>query len=1493
MQETMKERIDRYVVELLHIDEVSKNKQMDLEAGDLGKTYYLSSPDARNFSEYMLLTIAQKIGLPGNTALRNSSITGAGEQIIGRNITIFDWQAGDGSSDPQALAKFIESAYKDISTKGNNPLFLGVGELKWTLRSSQTDYKVVRTPILIFPIRLLPSAGNGPAYIEFVNDDVYLNPCLIRKMAATLPADTVKDFPHPNGVGADPDAPIDLARLGDGNEYFDRVANFVASCKRAAGSDTVFDLEKDTVAIAQYNHDEMCMYYDVLRNRDRIDSHPLIRRIFTENDELPPQADLTTAPPAPFTLPRDSVQEEMIRRVLAGESLVIKGPPGTGKTLTIANMISVLMSANKRVLFVSKKLAALSEVFKNIPDRLKKFALLMDYESEAQAAKVNPSSIRAALKELLKFRETYSPRGTLFSDHDVASRAEREARSFLLDYQRMMFGTSDVGGVSLYDAIDIHSKFDLPIIEFVDGRAAMACPRDAYLTLLNRVEEAGDLFTRLTQDGAHMLYKSSWYGVTTQAEVSARADLYDQIAKDLRPLLSEIAAVQEETGCHVTTLDLLTLVYAMSNMLTVEQKKKLSSVGGCEKYVDALIGALTAYQDTEQKDVAERLLPTVPQEIEATCEALAALKCDLTLTPDEMETIVRDGAFVKDINWTSDLLKQLIELLHKVDATRSEQQAFLYDSRAVFRQELTPDEAKTILDAYESLAKYVDQDVERPSAFDFGAKKYVKLLTPLCFAQQNTLKELAKATCDYYAYDAKGKEVEGLLLTISKLLRCELTPERRALVEKITPRCLEAGLTPLTYVERIQGAQDTVLAAYEPLTNKNVPLQEAILAYTITLKRNDIAYALSILDDCLDLFGSEKPTDTIATAEAVVAWLRLDALSGGDDDTRIRLNSFVATLKRQIPDLARRASKLRPLFLATGHLYYGRWGLPTLDDLNLFLGEYGDKGLRDAAVRYAECTSTQGLRTFFSHFESGTHTRGDNTFVDWFEHSFYDSAIRAKVKAMGDKGTWGADVSYRIQKLSEAEANLCELNAERIERTLTEQINPASPMYAFLSHENDKGTLRALFKNYPDAILSMKQCILLSPSSVSVLFRPDAYSHFDVMIIDEASQLEPVTVLPIAFRAKQCVIVGDEWQMPPIRHFRMKDPTVDMDEKEPSLLGLALRNRAFRATTLQCHYRSRTESLIRFSQRRYYPEMRTFPAPTPRTQHLGLQNVFVEGCCVGGINEAEAQAVIERLRAHYDKWYVDGHLTRTVGIVAFGEKQIARIASLARQDQKLREYHHNPDAEGLGYFYRTIEKVQGQQAEDMILSLTYGVNESGKVSQTFGELNRGKLGECIFNVAVTRARSTVTMIHSIRSEDITNENVTFIRDYLATVEQFGSEDSSGFLSAEVNLGLISSIRDYIISLGIAHERVVAEYGVTDGSVRIPIAILNETLDTAVLAIWCEKSLGNAYNYLDFNMRYVGTLATNGWNIHRLYAYDWVNNSQAEKEALKEAVLKVR
>ena len=100
-----------------------------------------------------------------------------------------------------------------------------------------------------------------------------------------------------------------------------------------------------------------------------------------------------------------------------------------------------------------------------------------------------------------------------------------------------------------------------------------------------------------------------------------------------------------------------------------------------------------------------------------------------------------------------------------------------------------------------------------------------------------------------------------------------------------------------------------------------------------------------------------------------------------------------------------------------------------------------------------------------------------------------------------------------------------------------------------------------------------------------------------------------------------------------------------------------------------------------------------------------------------------------------------------------------------------------------------------------------------------------------------------------------------------------------------------SVAEFVVSCGVARERVVCNYGVTDGSVRMPVAVLSEDLSRAELGIWCELPVGKKYNYLDYNMRYVETFERCGWKLHRVYAHDWADNAQAEREALAAALAK--
>ncbi|WP_028979810.1 AAA domain-containing protein [Sporocytophaga myxococcoides] len=66
----------------------------------------------------------------------------------------------------------------------------------------------------------------------------------------------------------------------------------------------------------------------------------------------------------PFSL--DGSQENAIKAVKSGKSVVVQGPPGTGKSQFICNLICDFVARRKRVLLVSQKRAALDVVYERI-----------------------------------------------------------------------------------------------------------------------------------------------------------------------------------------------------------------------------------------------------------------------------------------------------------------------------------------------------------------------------------------------------------------------------------------------------------------------------------------------------------------------------------------------------------------------------------------------------------------------------------------------------------------------------------------------------------------------------------------------------------------------------------------------------------------------------------------------------------------------------------------------------------------------------------------------------------------------------------------------------------------------------------------------------------------------------------------------------------------------------------------------------------------------
>lgn len=298
------------------------------------------------------------------------------------------------------------------------------------------------------------------------------------------------------------------------------------------------------------------------------------------------------------------------------------------------------------------------------------------------------------------------------------------------------------------------------------------------------------------------------------------------------------------------------------------------------------------------------------------------------------------------------------------------------------------------------------------------------------------------------------------------------------------------------------------------------------------------------------------------------------------------------------------------------------------------------------------------------------------------------------------------------------------------------------------------------------AVQRIKPCFMMSPLSVAQFLEPGGL-RFDVVIFDEASQVEPADALGAIARAEQVILVGDEKQLPPTNFFNAIGAATDdasADDGEggapaadlESILGLGQASIPAR-TRLRWHYRSRHQSLIDFSNREFYDhDLRVFPSPYVGGGTHGLRFRFIENAVYlrgkGQHNPVEARAVAEAVIEH----------ARTtpelsLGVAALNARQQNAILD---ELERLRRELDDPDVERFfaadraePLFVKNLETVQGDERDVMFLSIGFGRDDAGRLTMNFGPINQ-EGGWRRLNVLVTRARQCCTVFSSIRPEDI-------------------------------------------------------------------------------------------------------------------------------------------
>jgi len=263
---------------------------------------------------------------------------------------------------------------------------------------------------------------------------------------------------------------------------------------------------------------------------------------------------------------------------------------------------------------------------------------------------------------------------------------------------------------------------------------------------------------------------------------------------------------------------------------------------------------------------------------------------------------------------------------------------------------------------------------------------------------------------------------------------------------------------------------------------------------------------------------------------------------------------------------------------------------------------------------------------------------------------------------------------------------------------------------------------------------------------------PFEAGFFDILVIDEASQCDIASCLPLLYRAKNVVVIGDPQQLKHIstiteqqdRQLLTKHDLVDAHANWAysvnSLFDLASHLcKPEDIVDLRDHHRSHLD-IIEFSNQQFYggrlriatryDKLRTLQREEPAVRWSNIKGQVVRPSAGGAENPTEAQAVVDELKRLCEQGYAG-----SIGVVSPFSAQANRIRELAYQDDALTARLVHMD-----FLAYTVHKFQGDERDVIIFSpvVSKGIRD--------GALYFLRNNRYLFNVAVTRARAALIVV---------------------------------------------------------------------------------------------------------------------------------------------------
>ena len=1196
--------------------------------------------------------------------------------------------------DQNAINLFRKSK-NDLEEGGSNTLYLALGMLRW--KENPEDDRSYRAPLILIPAELTRKSARAPIKVRQLPDEAPIFNLTLIEFLYTEHSIDLNQFRE--------SLPEDESGVD---------VNLIWNTVRAAIAEQPgFEVVEDLV-VASFSFAKYLMWQDLKTRMDDLKGNLFVRHLvenpqdaYVQDQSFVPrdEVDEKIHPEKIFTpLNCDSSQLVAVEASGRPQDFVLEGPPGTGKSETIANIICHNMALGRKVLFVAEKMAALHVVYR----RMEKVGL--DHLClELHSNKANKKAVLDQLRAASDRRDIAKSEGWVESTQVLKDKRDRLNVFVEALHKKCIYE------ISARDAIarDVRYKGEHTLsLDWESGFEAAAITTSGELhEMLDAVKlaalsyhDVSDLHASHFINLAARKWSNAW-----QTSVVDCLTRYKLSLLELYPCADVLAsyfnfAVPERTIANVTC------IAALANLIESAETKSLGYVFA--KGARELVNNLETL--SEYKKEFDQLFNSLEDSVSPRLNASDSIS-------DRLVDYKKD---IKDL--------ELLEGLKK-----------RYDMRC---------------DA-------IKHDVSAEILFNTPISEWLSWYSQ---AENSRLKSaIAKMKINRAARKLGYEKFHDL----SILSEINAAVVLHAKISSLAPKLgavniwLGWGTTPDDlHAEVIRRVQ--IL----PVLERVAELQELIATLAVPFEEDNIWAGWETRSDSLDAAAKQggaaqkdladilRLTDDPA---AVVAAAKSKLVDGREYLYNSKLVTHKNEFKKQWDTYLSVAAEARKLELIFVDSEAYESVAPTIDILISSAAKFKAWSEWLAAK---ETLSGYQLDALADGLEARTVLPEDavdqvlTAFHRWIAPQLIDDCDQLREFKASTHEQLIRD--FRNIDAKVAETTSAYVAAIAAQKVLDPFAKDSPREYGVLARELQKKTrhkpVRALIKEMGSSLLELCPCMMMSPLSVAQ-FLPADFNAFDLVIFDEASQMTTWDSVGAIARGKNVIIVGDPKQMPPTSFFSGGVNVDDPDEEDlESILDQALAAR-LPHLRLKGHYRSRHESLIAFSNSKYYENsLVTYPSSDTKKSAVSLrrvEGVYSKG--KGRNNVIEAKAVVQEI---VERLSDPERCTESIGVVTLNTEQRRTIEDLlddARRDNpKIEIYFKSTDTFD-GVFVKNLESVQGDERDVIMLSLGYGPTEpcGRTMSMNFGPLNKSG-GERRLNVAITRATSEVLVFSSFDSSMI-------------------------------------------------------------------------------------------------------------------------------------------